>query len=212
MKMKSNNTILVLVFLSLLATAMLYQALPEQIPSHWNIKGEVDAYQNKPFVFVTGLLPLGIYLLMKFLPKIDPKRGSYEKHKKAYSITQLLVVLMMITVHWIAIFAALGFDINVGVFVRILIGLMFVIMGNYMGQIRQNYFYGIRTPWALANEEVWKKTQRAGGYTFIMMGILMMVTIVLPPSLAVIVTIVTIFGGLVFMYMYSYLTYKKTAK
>ena len=210
--MKLNKWIFILVALSLMGTAVLYPCLPEQVPGHWNTSGKIDRYQDKVWVFVTVLLPLAIYLLMQYLPKIDPKRASYDKHKKAYKITQLLVVFIMISLHWITMAAGLGYAIDVGVVVRIVIGLMFVIMGNYMSQIRQNYFFGIKTPWTLANEKVWKKTHRVGAYCFIVMGIIMIATIFIPGKAAGIVTIVSIFGSIGYIYLYSYLAYRKFNK
>ncbi len=210
--MKISKWLMILIGISILGTVIIYPNLPQQVPTHWNFKGEIDGYQSKPWVFFMAILPMLLYLLMIFIPRIDPKKASYTKHKNAYQIVQSLVVLLLIGLHWIANFAALDYDINVGFVVRIMIGIVFIVIGNYSAQIRQNYFFGIRTPWALANEQVWKKTQRAGGYAFIAMGIIMMLSTLLPSRLSGIVLMANIFIGIGFVYLYSYLVYKKISK
>ena len=210
--MKNSKWIFILVTISIIGTAIVYPYLPAQVPAQWNSSGEVSRYHDKIWSFAMALLPLMIYLMMKYLPKIDPKRASYEKHQKAYKVTQILLVIVMVMFHWLAIVAALGVNLDVGVFVRIIIGVMFIILGNYMSQIRQNYFFGIKTPWTLASEEVWKKTHRVGAYAFSVMGISMLLTLRIPGKASgIIVTSVGIIG-VGFTYVYSYLVFKKISK
>lgn len=198
-----------MVVLSILGTALIYPYLPDQIPAHWNFKGDIDRYQAKPWVFFMAVLPILLYAFMVYLPKVDPKKDSYKKHKHSYEIIQKIIVYFLIGLHWIAILAALEYDIDVGFFVRIMVGIVFIITGNYSTQIRHNYFFGIRTPWALANEKVWRKTQRAGGYSFFFMGVAMILSILLPDTLSWFIIIGVILGGIGFVFVYSYLTYKK---
>lgn len=210
--MKINKWVILLVLLSLIGTGILYPYLPELVPGHWNVKGEVDRYQNKIWVFFTAALPLLLYLLMTFLPQIDPKKKAYLKHVKAYDVTRIVIVLFLGIIHWISIAVALGYDLNVGFVIRILIGFLFIILGNYMSQIRPNYFFGIKTPWTLANEQVWKKTHRVGGYSFIIMGIVSITTAFLEGQLALIVMMLSIVGAVIYPFVYSYLLYKKIEK
>lgn len=210
--MKLNKWVFLIVALSIIGTAIIYPYLPDQVPAHWNMSGEIDRYQAKTAVFFMAVLPLVLYLLMIYLPKIDPKKASYDKHKNAYEIVQILVVIILTALHWVSMLVALDYAINVGVVARLLIGVMFIVIGNYSAQIRQNYFFGVKTPWALANEQVWKKTQRAGGYSFIIMGVAIMLSILLPPSFSGIVLLGSILGGIGFIYVYSYLVYKKITK
>jgi len=210
--MKQNKWIILLVALSIIGTALLYPYLPEQVPAHWNIRGEVDRYQDKPWVFFMALLPLVLYLLMIYLPKIDPKKASYEMHKKPYRIIQLLIVIVFILLHWASMVAALGSTIDIGVIVRLIVGVLFIIMGNYMSQIRQNYFLGIKTPWTLHNEQVWKKTHRVGAYGFTIMGIVTILTIFLSGKISSIIMAAGTLGLVIFLFLYSYLEYKKIIK
>ena len=210
--MKMNKWILLIAILSFVGVLLVYPLLPEEIPGHWNFAGEVDRYDSKSSVFITGLLPLGIYLLMVFLPKIDPKRASYLKHEKAYTIAQGVIVIMLVYIQWIAIAAGLGYNVDTGLAVRLAIGIMFILLGNYMSQIRHNYFFGIKTPWTLANEEVWKKTHRVGGYGFVIAGIITILSIFLRGKAAVIVSAGGLFIPVVYSYVYSYFAFKKIVK
>ncbi|AOT70510.1 SdpI family protein [Geosporobacter ferrireducens] len=210
--MKINKWMLLIIILSIIGIAVVYPSLPEEIPGHWNAAGEVNRYDHKASVWITGLLPLGIYLLMVFLPKIDPKRAAYLKHEKAYMIAQWVIVLLLIYIQWIAIAAALGYGVDIGIAIRLALGIVFILLGNYMSQIRHNYFFGIRNPWTLANEQVWKKTHRVGGYGFVIVGIISVLTTFTTGTTAFAITI----GSLVIMvsvtFVYSYLTYKKVTK
>lgn len=149
---------------------------------------------------------------MTILPKIDPKKNSYLKHKKAYNIAKYFTVLFIIAVHWMIILYSLGFNINIGVFVRLFIGIMFIVIGNYMGQIRHNYFFGIRTPWTLANEIVWKKTHRVASFSFMISGIIFIASVFLNGVATVIAFVAAMVVAMLYPIIYSYVEYKKISK
>lgn len=207
--MKINKWLIVLMLISIIATIYIYGSLPNRIPTHWNMKGEIDDYSGREFVFFTAILPLGLYLLMIIVPKIDPKKDSYLKHKKAYAITILFIIIVLIGIHWASILAALGYIVNIGFIVKLFIGLLFVVMGNYMSQIRHNYTFGIRTPWTLANETVWKKTHRVGGYGFIISGIMFIISAFIDNTVTSVIAFIVVMSVAVFSFIYSYLLYKK---
>lgn len=210
--MKINSLLIILIVLSLLGTLLVFDRLPDKVPGHFNIKGEVDRYDNKGVLIFTGSLPLIIYLLMVFLPKIDPKKSSYLKHKKAYKMTQVIIIIFFIMIQWIMIMVALGFNINVGMVVRIGVGILFIVIGNFMSQIRQNYFFGIKTPWTLANETVWKKTHRAGAFSFLIGGLILIASSFTYGTIAAISLISAIAIAGFYPIIYSYIVYKKISK
>lgn len=207
--MKKDWILIFIILLSFIATIFLYNDLPEEIPRQWGLDGEVNSYWGKGAVFFTALLPLLLYFLMKFLPKIDPKKESYNKHKKAYHMTIFSVIIFLIIVHWVSIYASLGNNINIQLLVNVGVGALFIIIGNYMGQIRHNYFFGIRTPWTLANEEVWKKTHRVARYPFVLLGILFIIVGFLPGEIAIGIVIGATIIMVLFITLYSYLIFKK---
>jgi uncharacterized membrane protein len=210
--MKINKWLIIVILLSAIGTIFVYQQLPNMVPGHWNLSGEVDQYNNKEFVFITALLPLGLYILMVFLPKLDPKKAAYLKHEKAYDIVQTSIVIFLIATHWLTIAIALGYDVNIGRVIKIGLGVLFVVMGNYMSQIRHNYFFGIKNPWTLASEEVWTKTHRLGGYSFVLSGGIAFLSGFLQDPTAFKVMMIGIFGPLVGVNVYSYLLYQKVKK
>jgi len=212
MKIKISKVLVLLIILSIVGTMFVYSSLPEKIPTHFNFKGEVDNYSNKSSALFTGFLPLIIYLLMIAMPKIDPKRASYQKHKKAYDITKIIIVLFMIMLHWLIILYSLGFNINIGMFVRIAVGILFIVIGNFMSQIRHNYSFGIKTPWTLANETVWKKTHRVGAFSFLIGGLILIASSFFNGIIGEIALILSIAIAAFYPMVYSYVAYRNISK
>lgn len=167
-------------FFIFIGTLAIYSSLPDVVPLHWGINGEVNRWGSKVYMLGTGLLPLAIYGLMIILPRIDPKKESFVLHDRAYKITRALLILFLVGIHWATILVSLGYPLNITLVVTVGIGLLFMFMGNYLSQVRQNYSFGIRTPWALANEKVWAKTHRFGGYAFILLGLFSLFTYFVP--------------------------------
>lgn len=207
--MKKKILLLAFYVLGLIATIALIPVLPAKIPMHWNWKGEVNAWYPAWNIIWMALLPIVLFLLLEFLPRIDPRKSSWELHKKSYAIIQGVISFTFFLLNWVIIASSLNFLIRVDMFVFVLIGLLFIVLGNYMATFRHNYFVGIRTPWTLANEEVWRKTHRQGGPAFIIMGALMIVGSFIPNR--VIGGIVSFSGFILipWLVIYSYLIFRK---
>ena len=137
--MKKNKWILYLGIVSFLGTFLIYKRLPEQIPIHWGIEGEVDNYGSRMMALVTGIMPVGLYLLILYLPKIDTRRENYAKHSGAYGVMQMSIVLFFIVIHWAIMYFSLGNTFNIGRLVTIGIGILFIIIRYDMSHIRYNY-------------------------------------------------------------------------
>jgi uncharacterized membrane protein len=210
--MKKNNWLLFIAVASFLGTVMIYSRLPDQMPIHWNTLGEVDNYGGKGFSLLMAVLPIAIYALMILLPKIDPRRENYAKHGKAYMMMQSGIVLLFVILNWVTIGFALGYDLNVGRFVTIGIGVLFIVIGNYLSQIRHNYFVGIKNPWTLANEQVWKKTHRLGGIGFVVVGILLAASTYLGTKMMTPVIIGSVLVLVLGLNLYSYLVFRDLSR
>ncbi|WP_124728223.1 SdpI family protein [Staphylospora marina] len=208
-----NRSWFVLSFIVALVAAAVnvwgYRYLPEQIPLHWNIAGEVDRYGSRHMQILLGLLPLGVTLLMAWLPKIDPKFESYEKHARAYGIFALLIVTTISVMTVVALLAGMGRQVNIPQVMSWSLGLLFIFMGNFMSQIRPSWFVGIRTPWTLASEETWRKTHRFGGVVYIIMGLVILISGFLKPQWSFYLVMTALVGGTVLPAVYSYLDYRK---
>jgi uncharacterized membrane protein len=156
-----------------------------------------------------GVMPLGMIALFRLLPLLDPRKEAYEKHAKAMAFIETSLVVFFIGIAWLVAAAALGLPIDIGDAVRVGIGLLFIVLGNFMGQLKRNYFVGIKTPWALADDEVWRRTHRRGAWVFVAAGILFVASAAVPdgPILAALFVIITL--SLVYLYAYSYLVWRK---
>ena len=204
---------LALILLTIFAAIFFYNSLPERIATHWNFAGEVDAYgSGQAQAIIIPILMIGIYLLFLLLPYLDPKKERYEQFSKVYHIFKNLFLLLFVIIYFVVGFNGLGYNLPVGLIIPGLIGILFIIIGNYMSKIKRNWFMGIRTPWTLSSEEVWNKTHRFGGKMFILAGLLMIAETVLPLSWKLPVFIVMI-AALTFGTMgYSYVVYLKEKK
>ena len=164
--------LLVVSCLSFAGVAMLFQSMPAYVPSHWNIRGNVDGFAPKSSALLMSALPLALTVALILFPKIDPRRNSYQKHSKAYGIIAGSALALILVMNWLMVISAFGYTPPVTWILRVLLGISFIAMGNFMPQLRSNFFAGFRTPWALDSELVWRKTQRAGGFVFVIFGFL----------------------------------------
>jgi len=129
----------------------------------------VDAYGTRLQVaFTAPLLALGIYLLMLVTPLTDPGRRNYPRFAGAYRLLRWGLVLFMAWIYGIWMAAALGHSVDILLAVKLSVSLLLLAIGNVMGQLRHNYFMGIRTPWTLASEEVWRRTHRLAGRLWVL--------------------------------------------
>jgi uncharacterized membrane protein len=214
MKAKKSDILILLVNLaSFVGLALLLPRLPETIPIHWNFKSQADNWGPRWMVLLMGALPLGIFIMMKILPLIDPRKESYRIHAKAYSVMTIAVSLVFIPIAWVVALAGLQVQLDVGIITRLFIGLLFIILGNYMGKLRPNFFVGIRTPWTLSNAEVWQKTHRRGAWIFVLLGLIFWASLIQPhnPFLAGLAIGAVILGTL-YIILYSYILFYKLDK
>lgn len=210
MKIKNPivKSIIVLTILSLLGTLYLYGQLPSEVPTHFNYAGIPDNYGPRSFVLFTAILPLIMLAFLKLVPKMDPKGDAYLKHGKAYNIFIIFLMIFFIVIHWVTIGIALGIGLSVNKIVPFGVGMLFIVIGNYMPQIKQNYTFGIKLPWTYNDENNWRATHRVGGYCFIISGILFMLIAFVPVFIAPFLTFLS-FACLVLPMIYSFVYFIK---
>lgn len=190
--------------------ASFYPSLPEQVPTHWNIHGEVDGYSHKSVAsLILPLLPLALYLGLTFAPLLDPKKQNYEKFAASYEKVRLAIVLVMMVVTFLPLVAAMGYSVNIALLVKALVALLFVVLGNYMGKIRHNYLVGFRLPWTLDNEDVWNKTHRVGGRLMVLGGLVAFLSAFLDSTPGFVLFMLGIFLPFVITIIYSYRAYQR---
>ncbi|WP_105615972.1 SdpI family protein [Vallitalea okinawensis] len=210
--MKLMKWVFIIAMISFIFNILLLPFLPEQIPMHWNIYGQVDRYDNKYFVLLLAGLPILMYGLGKVLPKIDPKRENYKKHAKSYHLIMTLIMLFFIYINWIVLASSLGYGVDTSIWVNFGIGVLFIIMGNYMPKIRHNYFVGVKTPWTIADEDTWNKTHRVAGYYFLIAGLLFIFGGFVNQPNFYFASTAYIIIGVVGLFIYSYIVFKKNTK
>lgn len=191
----------------------IYGGLPQTVPVHYGLSGSVDRYGNKSEFLTTSIVLMGVsalvYLLLKFLPAIDPKKkvrygeGTFQKLALGIVIfiAALNICIMYATAHR-------GFD--VGKLIFPLAGLLFVFIGNMMNSIKPNYFAGVRTPWTLENEDNWRATHRLASRVWVIGGLIVtVVTFILPARAGSIVFMCGVAVLALIPVIYSYIYFKK---
>jgi len=172
MKLKREIPLIAIVLLPFTYLAYIWNELPEKVPMHWNIKGEIDRFGEKTeLLLIPILLPLLIYIIFLIVPKIDPKNKISKMGNKYQHIKILLTTFMSILALFI-IYSAKNQSFANPNYIVLLIGILYIIFGNYFKTIKANYFIGIRTPWTLENETVWKETHKLGGKMWFVGGII----------------------------------------
>ena len=165
----------IIILLPIVVGLILWNQLPEQIPSHWNANGEIDGWSSKPFVvFGMPAIMLAFQWLCTLGTGADPKKANHPEkivHLVLWIIPLLSTVLSVITY-----MIAMGQNVQVEMVMPVLIGLILTIVGNYLPKCKQNYTIGIKIPWTLNSEENWNKTHRFGGWLWTICGILIMLS------------------------------------
>jgi uncharacterized membrane protein len=119
-----------------------------------------------------GILGIVLPLILQFTRSIDPKRENYKKFENAYAMSRLTIGVLFNLMLVLTVAYGLGKDINVGKIAIGAIGVMFIALGNYMPQVKDNYLFGVRTAWTLSSPEVWRKTHRLSGRMWMIGGLL----------------------------------------
>ncbi len=208
--LKKEWPLILIILLPFIYLGYLWPHLPDKVPLHWNINGEIDRYGNKAeLIIIPILLPLLIYIVFLVIPKIDPKNKLNKMGNKLQSLKALLTIITSI----IALFILYSVKIqnlpnpNYSI---LGIGVLFVILGNYFKTIQPNYFIGIKTPWTLENETIWKETHRMAGKLWLIGGLVVIFTSLVLDNKSNLTLFLIITGIItVIPIVYSYLLFKK---
>ncbi len=208
-KFKKEIPFIAVALLPFVYLAYIWNELPKEVPMHWNALGEIDRWGDKIELFMMLFMLTGIsYFVFLIIPYIDPKQKLQNMGNKLNNLRLILGLFMSALA--IYILYSVQQKTSNPVLIFPLIGLLFAFLGNYFKTIKPNYFIGIRTPWTLENEDIWKKTHLLGGKLWFVGGLLMAMTFVLPNKIqfytfmgiTAVISIVPI--------VYSYLEFKKT--
>ncbi len=192
------------------AAAFIHPTLPDIVPTHYNIRGEADGFGGKASLTVTlPLVMLGIYGLLLVLPLIDPRRSSYPHFRSTLRVIRAGLVVFFGLLNLVTLAAAKGIGLPMGTAIIVLLSGMFILLGNYMGRIKPNWFIGIRTPWTLSNAEVWRRTHRWSGGAFVLAGVAGWISILFAAETAFFIFLAARLAVCVFSIVISYVFWRQ---
>ena len=208
--MKTNKKTLILTTLvcliPIVAGALLYSRLPETMATHWNMNGEPDGFSSRAFaVFGLPGILLAVNLILPFALRADPKRANMSE--ALVKITIWIIPLVSLLCCGLTLARGLGYTVSVEFWVPIFMGVLFIVIGNYLPKTKQSYTMGIKLPWTLNSEENWNRTHRLAGYLWVLGGVLFLVMSFIGWSLAAFLTILAVM--VLVPTAYSYLLYRK---
>lgn len=180
--LKNEWYILIILLLPYLLIPFIWNEVPDQIPIHWNLEGEVDNYGDKSFVlYWYPLFGIVTYLGILLVPLIDPKK-RVKMDQKPLPALRLFLPLFFVGLYAVMIMPTFkpGWDPSFMVF--LLVTLLMLVFGNYLRTLKPNYFIGIRTPWTLENPDNWRKTHELGSKLWIGVSLLLLVVAFLIPA------------------------------
>ncbi|MEZ4621731.1 MAG: SdpI family protein [Caldilineaceae bacterium] len=167
------SAVIIAIMVAISAWAWTQVPAGAQVPIHWNAAGQPDNYGNKFVgIFLMPMVAVSVVLLFSLIRFIDPLRANIVRSGPAFRATLLGTLFFMLALHVATMLYVAGYPFNIGYIAAPAVGLMFIVMGNYLGKIRRNYMFGVRTPWTLASELSWNKTHRFAGKLFVLTGLL----------------------------------------
>jgi uncharacterized membrane protein len=197
--------------LALVATALsiaFYSRLPDPVPTHFDLQGTPNGFTPKPIgAFILPFIIAVVGLILSVLPAISPRGYTMEAFGRVFEIVAITIIAIVFAIGVVALLQALGWRPPLDRVIQPLVGVTLIVAGNFMGKLRRNFFIGIRTPWTLADEEVWFRTHRLGGPLFVVAGIVLMVAPFFGAGMSLIIPVLLL--AALIPVVYSYLIYRR---
>lgn len=213
-----RRTFLVLVAIcvaSLIGHLALLPHMPEMIPTHWDSAGNVNGYTGRAAIIGLDALPLLLLAMLRYLPGMDPRGQAYMRMGSFYNGFVVLFTLFMVGMTWTSELTVFGIlpenGSPIGTITTLVVGMGFILLGNYMPKIKRNYTFGCKTPWALDDDRNWRLTHRFCGVAFVLAGIVVVASGVLSMQhgeVAFWMLVGSVLASSLGTYAYSYLVYR----
>jgi uncharacterized membrane protein len=205
---------LILIALALLAGAVLWNQLPDQMASHWNVNDQVDGTMSKFWgVFMMPLITLGMLALFLVLPNIDPLKANIAQFRESFNLFIVLIVAFMLYIHGLTLAWSLGYqDFKMSAAMLPFMGVLFIAIGFMLRKAKRNFFIGIRTPWTLSSDSVWDKIHQLGSVLFMASGAFTIIGGFFGGMTAFWLMFVPLIGSSLFLVIYSYVLYRGETK
>jgi len=208
--MRSRWFGLVIAALAVAISIWAYPSLPPRVATHWDLRGTPDGFSSR--AWAVALIPIVIIAmtgLFNVLPKLDPRRENYAKFLSSYWLIANAVIVFILVAHGMIITTGLGLSVRIDRLMPLGVGLLFVFLGNYLTRVEPNWFIGIRTPWTLSSDTVWRKTHRTAGWLMVLGGLVLASGAFLPGAMLLPLFIVTIVVVAVIPIVQSYVLWKR---
>jgi uncharacterized membrane protein len=183
--------------------------MPEMMASHWNYRGEVDGYMPKFLgLFLMPIISAVLFGFFLLIPRLDPLKENIQKFSKYFDGYILFFELFLFYVYLLTILWSSGVTFNMTVAIMPALGVLFFGMGILIEKAERNWFIGIRTPWTLSSDTVWRKTHRLGGKLFKAVGVISVLGVFLS-DFAIFFILTSVLIVSFYLVVYSYVEYKK---
>lgn len=206
--------VLILIAAAVIAGALFWNPLPEQMASHWNTNDEVDGHISKFWgVFLMPLITVGMFLLFLVIPNIDPLKANIAQFRGTFNLFIVLIIAFMLYIHSLTLVWNLGYqDFKMSAAMLPFMGILFITIGYMLKKAKRNFFIGIRTPWTLSSDSVWDKTHQLGSLLFMLSGAFAFAGAFFGGTTAFWLMFVPLIGSAVFLVAYSYVLYQRETK
>jgi uncharacterized membrane protein len=209
---KAEWFLFIMVLASFLIGAVLYPSMPSQVVSHWNAAGQPNGSMPRVWgVFALPIVFLFVAVILFFLPRIDPKRKNIEKFRKYFDYFIIAFAIFFYYLYLLTLIWNMNDGFNMTSALIPALAALFYLIGFFLPHTEPNWTIGIRTPWTLSSERVWKKTHEIGGLAFKICAIFILFGVIFPTAMLwlILVPLLITAVGLV---VYSYLLYRKEKK
>jgi len=210
----TSMLVLAMIAIAIIAGLLLWDQLPAQMASHWNMNDQVDGYMPKFWgVFLMPVVILGMLGLFHVIPNIDPLKANIAQFRGAFNLFIVLISAFMLYMHGLTIAWSLGYqNFKMSAAMLPFMGVLFFFIGYMLKQAKRNFFIGIRTPWTLSSDTVWDKTHQLGSVLFMLSGALAIVGSFLGGEFAFWLFFVPLMGSTLALVLYSYVLYRSETK
>lgn len=208
--MRSRWFGLVIAVVALAASIWAYPQLPPTVATHWSLNGTPDGFSSRGWALaIVPIVLIAMTVLFNVLPKVDPRGENYAKFLTTYWLIANAVVVFLLVAHGMIIASGLGYTVRVDRLMPLGVGLLFIFLGNYLTRVEPNWFVGIRTPWTLSSDVVWRKTHRTGGLLMVVGGLVLAIGAFLPHAAFLPLFVTTIVLVAVIPIAQSYVLWKR---
>lgn len=197
--MQIKSVKLALAGISAAATVAVFSGLPSEMPVHWNAAGEVDTYAPKSVVLLTGALPLLLFGLQLLLERTKYGAANEARNSRVTGIAVTGAAMLVGVLHWLSVLHGTGHAVDMVLFVKAGVGLLFLVLGNYLPKLQPNAVIGIRFPWTMRSPQVWRRVHRVAGWAFAGLGAAFLAGAFLPHRISFYILVpltVLVLGGI----------------